>query len=151
MGREEETQPQATLEWCYQFWNLIRIQARGRTRSLGWTWRFWRPPLWPIPHCPDWHGHAHSAPSCLPRCDSLPLYGLLRCPKAFSLGFRYLSRLLGWAKTWTPVVETGSSQRKKNSPYSVEGFAEDFANFKELNRLLKKFENVDPPTPKGFH
>lgn len=38
-------------------------------------------------------------------------------------------------------METGSSQRKKNSPYSVEGFAEDFA---ELNRLLKKFENVDP-------
>lgn len=44
-------------------------------------------------------------------------------------------------------METGSSQRKKNSPYSVEGFAEDFA---ELNRLLKKFENVDPPNTKRF-
>lgn len=36
---------------------------------------------------------------------------------------------------------------KKNSQYSVKGFAEDFA---ELNRLLKKFENMDPQHQKVF-
>lgn len=43
-----------------------------------------------------------------------------------------------------------AGEEKEGSPrkFTGKGLAEAFVN---LNKLLKKFENMDPPTPKGFH
>jgi len=42
----------------------------------------------------------------------------------------------------------GEEKEEPQRKFKVKGLAEAFAN---LNKVLKKSENMDPPTPKGFH